>query len=575
MDLLKTVRSYVINMLKVPGENVMKVLLMDAETIGMISIAFLQSELVKKQVFLFESMDNQSAEKLPYLSCVCFLRPTETNVIRLCAELLNPRYGSYYLFFSNVTDRSLIRQIAEADRYEVVNELQEFYIDYYAFDRDLFSVETSPCSQGYFDWDTDLLTRCVQSLMSVMLSTKTYPIIRYQQSSNMCKELAEKLSAKMSREASLFNFKSLETSVLLIVDRREDPVTPILNQWTYQAMLHEIIGLNRNRIDTGDFLTLNRPSDEPTEIILNVDEDEFYAVNRYKNFGEIGVNIKNLLETYQERHKTQSKLETIADMKKFIETYPDFKKLSNTVTKHIKLISELSMQVSTFRLMDVSEIEQKIVCSVEHDQTFRSMKALITAEDLIRDSDSVRLAALYFLRYEDERKGEIAVLKKLLEKKKLNTKWRKFLDLIYKYGGRGFRQADIFNNHSSFSFSRQLIKGLMGVENVYGQHRPLLTDLIDQLLRSRLKESVYPYMQPHSTTMATNRINDFIVFSVGGITYEEANFARILMHQHRNIKTLSELHTQPNLIIGGTSVHNFRSFVDEVISGASVQPIVK
>lgn len=37
--------------------------------------------------------------------------------------------------------------------------------------------------------------------------------------------------------------------LLLITDRREDPVTPLLNQWTYSAMVHEIVGINNNRVD--------------------------------------------------------------------------------------------------------------------------------------------------------------------------------------------------------------------------------------------------------------------------------------------------------------------------------------
>ena len=39
-------------------------------------------------------------------------------------------------------------------------------------------------------------------------------------------------------------------SVLLILDRRDDPITPLLNQFTYQAMLHELIGITRNRVET-------------------------------------------------------------------------------------------------------------------------------------------------------------------------------------------------------------------------------------------------------------------------------------------------------------------------------------
>ncbi len=30
--------------------------------------------------------------------------------------------------------------------------------------------------------------------------------------------------------------------LLLILDRSDDPLTPLLNQWTYQAMVHELLG---------------------------------------------------------------------------------------------------------------------------------------------------------------------------------------------------------------------------------------------------------------------------------------------------------------------------------------------
>lgn len=38
------------------------------------------------------------------------------------------------------------------------------------------------------------------------------------------------------QESGLFDFRRTEVSpLLLIVDRRDDPVTPLLNQWTYQV----------------------------------------------------------------------------------------------------------------------------------------------------------------------------------------------------------------------------------------------------------------------------------------------------------------------------------------------------
>lgn len=54
-----------------------------------------------------------------------------------------------------------------------------------------------------------------------------------------------------SEERELFDFgnRAAETApVLLLVDRREDPVTPLLTQWTYQAMVHELLGIQANRV---------------------------------------------------------------------------------------------------------------------------------------------------------------------------------------------------------------------------------------------------------------------------------------------------------------------------------------
>jgi vacuolar protein sorting-associated protein 45 len=41
------------------------------------------------------------------------------------------------------------------------------------------------------------------------------------------------------QEPGLFDFRRTEVApLLLVVDRRDDPVTPLLNQWTYQVLLN-------------------------------------------------------------------------------------------------------------------------------------------------------------------------------------------------------------------------------------------------------------------------------------------------------------------------------------------------
>jgi len=61
----------------------------------------------------------------------------------------------------------------------------------------------------------------------------------------------------------------------------------------------------------------------------------FSFQNLYSNFGEIGQTIKELMEEFQRKAKSHQKVESIGDMKTFVETYPQFKVCIYLSTKEI------------------------------------------------------------------------------------------------------------------------------------------------------------------------------------------------------------------------------------------------
>ena len=83
-------------------------------------------------------------------------------------------------------------------------------------------------------------------------------------------------------------------ATLLIIDRKEDPLSPLLNQWTYQAMIHELIGINLDRINPSKLEKI-----KTDEILLNPNSDIFYRENLYSNYGEVAMNVKNLIDNFQ------------------------------------------------------------------------------------------------------------------------------------------------------------------------------------------------------------------------------------------------------------------------------------
>lgn len=90
----------------------------------------------------------------------------------------------------------------------------------------------------------------------------------------MCKHLAEKIRYVLTQESNSFEFRQESNPILLILDRRDDPVTPLLNQWTYQAMVHELLTINNNRVDLSSVKGISK---ELREVVLSAQHDEFYA----------------------------------------------------------------------------------------------------------------------------------------------------------------------------------------------------------------------------------------------------------------------------------------------------------
>ncbi|XP_075699393.1 vacuolar protein sorting-associated protein 45 isoform X1 [Rhinoderma darwinii] len=550
MNVVLAVKQYVSKMIEDSGPG-MKVLLMDKETTSVVSMVYTQSEILQKEVYLFERIDSANRENMKHLKAICFLRPTKENVDYLIKELRRPKYSVYFLYFSNVISKSDVKCLAEADEQEVVAEVQEFYGDYIAVNPHVFSLNVVGCYQGR-NWDPVQLSRATQGLTALLLSLKKCPMIRYQLSSEMAKRLAEGVKQVITKEYELFDFRRTEVPpLLLILDRSDDAITPLLNQWTYQAMVHELLGINNNRIDLSRVPGISK---DLKEVVLSAENDEFYANNMYLNFGEIGTNIKNLMEDFQRKKpKEQQKLESISDMKAFVENYPQFKKMSGTVSKHVTVVGELSRLASERHLMEVSEVEQELSCQNDHSNALQNVKRLLQNQRL-PELDAIRLVMLYALHYERHSSNALQSLISDLRNRGVSEKYRRQLvSSVVEFGGKRVRGSDLFSPKDAVSITKQFFKGLKGVENVYTQHQPFLLDTLDQLIKGKLKDNTYPYVGPSTLR---DRPQDIIVFMVGGTTYEEA----------QTVYNLNRTTPGVRIVLGGTTIHNTKSFLEEVQS---------
>jgi vacuolar protein sorting-associated protein 45 len=392
---------------------------------------------LQKEVYLLERVANTAREVMTHLKAIVFVRPTQESLDALVAELKRPKYGSYDIYFSNIIKPTQLERLAEADEHEVVQEVQEYFADYLACGSSLvhFGLRGVVDSANPTKWDTKSFNRVSQGLVALMLSLKRRPVIRYQASSDMCHDLAKTISGTIERErGSLFDFRQTDPApVMVVVDRRDDPVTPLLNQWTYQAQVHELLGIERNRVSLKGVPGIAKDLEQ---VVLSEKQDTFYRDNMFKNFGEIGDSIKRMVEEFQERSKKNAKLDSIQDMKAFVESYPEFRAMSGSVSKHVSVVGEISRQVDAYNIFDLSAAEQEIACQSDHRGILDQMDQLF-GDAKVRHEDLVRITMLYALRYGQAKDSELDTFVTRMIDMDVDAKLRELVSVVQEYAGNG------------------------------------------------------------------------------------------------------------------------------------------
>ncbi|KAG7368025.1 Sec1 family protein [Nitzschia inconspicua] len=576
MDGIHAIRTYIDRMVEGDGKcKGMKVLLLDASTTQIVSAVYSQTEILKNEVYLVARLDDTSKQQpnqksSSHLKAVCFVRPTETSVGLLVRELKEPRFAEYHFFFSGILTQGLLRLLAESDSTERVKQVQEFYGDFVPINEDLLTLQcrntlamSVAAGTSWAPQYAHLYERNLRGLQGMLLSLKRQPLagIRYAASSACAEELARDIHDSISTD-EIFHFRKKNRNsggtLLLVLDRRDDPVTPLLSQWTYQAMVHELLGLNNHRVILKGAPNIAKDLEE---VVLSSTQDDFFRLNRHKNFGELGEEIQKLLMDYQKQtaqHNT-SNLNTIEDMQAFMDKFPELRSRSHTVSKHVAIMGELARLVEVCSLMDVSQLEQELACADDHTAHWRELMEKLESSD-VKIPDKLRLGLLYALRYETS--GNLNMVQQAMKKGGVPPDMVNLISVMLRYGGTKSRGPGLYGDqHNIMSkMTKSFMTSVQGVQNVYAQHVPLVMETIQSVIKGKLRRDTHPFVPgsikcPPNVPPETVIPSDIIIFMVGGVTYEEGT--KISEFNQANKGKIQ-------VILGGSTVHNSTSFLEEL-----------
>ncbi|KAM9901480.1 hypothetical protein OXX69_008690 [Metschnikowia pulcherrima] len=557
-----------------------KVLLVDRFTMPIISMSFSQSQLLQKDVILIEMLDNvHDLSVMKHLNCVIYVKPHRTSIAQVCVELASPHYSHYQLFFNNTVSKGDLEKIASADEYEVVNQVAELFQDFSIVNDNLFTIESC-----IYAGSQNATVEESLSLSSLLLSLSKCPVIKYDTKSLESKRLASEVLYYINSNSNNNLFDDLNKNndtppTLLILDRKHDPVTPLVTPWTYQSMIHELIGVSRNVVNLGQ-----------EQLTLSETQDAFFRESMYLNYGDLTEKFQKHVDDYKKQTKQSSienlKTQDLTELKKILTRFPEFKKLSNNILKHLNIISEIDKQISAQNLWAIGELQQTIVCELEGHQQIRTRLMDMIADASISTINKVKLLVLYVAKFPKNPDMEV-FLAKLNDPITTNPPPTASQISLIRNFSRHFRvrldaagpEPDT-NLGQLFSKNRIKIQQLFNTnaasttnrmpknDNIYMQYVPRLSEILASVT-SRDSPAQSRESSPQTQDLAllvpdvvasqygdagAAGTHEVIVYFKGGVTYEEA----------RLVHDLQSLTPDINYIVGGDCVLNSEQWVEKM-----------
>lgn len=376
-----------------------------------------------------------------------------------------------------------------------------------------FLGEISGGEQEFKSADKEFLRSAEDSLFSLCLALRRLPNITHSSSSRLSHKIADNLHTRLEREYSQNHKDYLSENLeLVLFDRRDDPITPLIYNWSYMSLVHEFIGISANTVNIA----------AKGHIFARGTDDFFLDANWASNYGELTRDLHSHLERLKKTSGGSKKLQTVAEMEEALSKMPEGNKELATIQKHSEICAEIQRVVEARDLYEVSQLQQDIIVENNKAQQFKDLQSLFNKKN-VTQQDKIKLACLFCLKYSDDSE-RVAGIKRALSVQNIDPD---VVGAVCEYSSSSRRvPAELFSRVGDLmekvNFESIFSKFKEEEKNIYERYQPKVVEVVTQLLKGKLKKTEY-------ITKTLNKFEDIkkdgkknvLVFIVGGVTYQE------------------------------------------------------
>lgn len=308
-------------------------------------------------------------------------------------------------------------------------------------------------------------------------------------------------------KSSIPNFPSTETCELLIVDRSVDQIAPIIHEWTYDAMCHDLLDLEGNKY-VHEIPSKSGGEPEMKEVLLE-DSDPVWLELRHAHIAEASERLAEKMTNFVSKNKAAqlqqrdgSELST-REIQKMVQALPQYNEQMEKLSIHVAIAGKLNTLIRDMDLRDLGQVEQDLVFG---DAGTKEVITFLRSKQDGSTEIKLRLLMIYCCVYPEKFEGDKAV--KLMQLAKLSPadmQAVKNMKLLEVSDSRKTSQGTFSLKFDSAKKKNAERKDRSGDEEegwALSRFYPKLEELIEQLGKGELPKDEYQCM---NTTSSSNK----------------------------------------------------------------------
>ncbi|KAG5061432.1 hypothetical protein JHK87_002461 [Glycine soja] len=508
------------------SKSTLKVLIMDKLTVKIMSHLCKMTDINGEGVSLGEDLYKRR-QPLPTWDAIYFIQPTRENVIMFLSDMSGrtPLYRKAFVFFSSAISKELVMDIKkDMEVLTRLGALREMNLEYFPIDSQGFITNNERALEELFGDEENnhkgvtCLNVMAKRIATVFASLREFPSVRFRAAKSLDATtmttfqdlIPTKLAAGIwdclvKYKKSIPNFPQTETCELLILDRSIDQIAPVIHEWTYDAMCHDLLNMEGNKYVHEVPGKSGGPA-ERKEVLLE-DHDPVWLELRHAHIADASERLhekmtnfisKNKAAQIQHGSKSSSEMST-RDIQTIVQALPQYSEQIDKLSLHVEIAGKINRIIRESGLRELGQLEQDLVFG---DATTKDVIKFFTMKEDITHENKLRLLMILASVYPEKFEGEKG--QNLMRLAKLTEEDMNIVPNFRMLGGQPVTKKSLtaafglkFDIHKKKHAAR---KERPGEEEKWQLSRfyPIIEELLEKLMKNELSKEDYPCLNDPS-----------------------------------------------------------------------------